>query len=113
MADNYIQPGAILTTNNDSGGALEAGDPILCGNTLRVYINDCASLADGPAYSEGAFTLAATAADAWDDGAILYWNAGTSAITDTAGANQAVGIAVGDKAALATTCVMKLWPFLV
>lgn len=113
MANNFIQAGLVLTTTNGTGSTVTAGSPIAAGATLRIAINDIANGASGPCLAEGVFTIDATAAEDWADGDILYWVAGTSKLSDTAGANKAVAIAVGAKAALATTCNAKLWPCLV
>ncbi|HUU32192.1 MAG TPA: DUF2190 family protein [Phycisphaerae bacterium] len=108
MADNYIEAGRVLPTTNGTGSALAAGKPILVGATLRVFLVDCANGASAAATTEGVWTLDATSAEDWADGAALYWVAGTAKISDTVGANTFVGWAVGAKVALATTAQMKL-----
>lgn len=113
MANTFIQDGLVLTTTNSTGSTVSAGDPILAGSTLRIAINDIANGASGPCYAEGVFTIDATTADTFDDGQILYWNAGTSKLTETAGSNKAVAIAVGAKDGSTATCSAKLWPCLV
>jgi len=108
MADNFIQRGDLLTTANGTGVDVAAGGVLVVGATCRVALNDIADGASGPAYAEGVFNLAATSADDWADGAALYWDAATSKLTDTAGANVLIGYAVALKAALAVTANVKL-----
>jgi len=108
MATNYVQDGKRLATANGSGGDLVSGAPILAGAQLRVYLVDCASLATAEAATEGVFTLTATTADDWADGAALYWDTNTSKLTDTSAGNTFVGWAVGAKVAQTTTAQIKL-----
>ena len=115
MANNFIQPGLVLATANATGASIAAGAPIAAGVTLRVAINTIANGASGPAYAEGVFSFSTfvTVADAWADGAILYWDPATDKLTDVPGVLNAVAIAVAAKLGAATTANAKLWPFLV
>jgi len=110
MATNQRFNGNPQPTSNDTGATVAAGAPIIAGAGLRVAVNDIADGASGPAYSEGVFTLDATSADVWSDGELLYWDAATEKLTDTAGTNIQPGHAFGDKAALAKTADIKLQP---
>jgi predicted RecA/RadA family phage recombinase len=111
MATNFVQLGKILSTANATGSTILAGLPILAGNMWRIAINDIAHLASGPAFAEGVFTLPATSADAWADGALLYWDPATSKLTNVAGALKVIGHAVDLKAALTLTAKVKLAAF--
>ena len=110
MATNYVQPGNLLTTENDTGADLDSGDVIVVGGMIRVALNDIADGASGPAYAEGVFTLAANSAEAWLDGLPLCWDADNGHLTAVAGSHVMAGFAVGDKAASATTANVKLYP---
>ena len=100
MADNYRQPGERLATTNGSGVDVASGGVIVAGNQVRVALVAIANGDTGECAVAGVYELAATSADAWDDGDLLYWDAATSMLTDTVAANPQIGFAVGDKAAL-------------
>ena len=95
-------------TTNGSGSDVGSGGVIVAGNQVRVALVALANGDSGECAVAGVWKLDATSADAWDDGDILYWNAGTSKLTDTVGANKQAGFAVGDKAALETTAEVLL-----
>ena len=102
MADNYIQDGDILATTNGSGTDVDAGGVLVIGDSIRVAVNDIAKTASGEAFAHGVFELPATTADNWADGDVLYWDASTGKLTDTAASNTVAGHAVGIKAVSAT-----------
>lgn len=99
----YLGDGKILTVTNASGSTYSAGGPVLCGARYRIPINDIANGASGPAHAEGVFGLAATTADSWADGAVLYWDPATSKLTNVAGSLTQIGTAVGAKVATTQT----------
>ena len=110
MATNYVQPGDLLTTENDTGADLDNGDVIVVGGMVRVALNDIDDGDSGPAYTEGVFTLAANTSEAWLDGLPLYWDADNEELTAVAGSHVMAGFAVGDKATSTATANVKLFP---
>ena len=108
MADNFIQPGDVLTTANDTGATISSGDPCIVFGGIRIAINDIADGASGPAYDAGVIKLTAKASDTWSDGDRVYWDNTEEELTATADDNFFAGYASGDKAAAATTANVKL-----
>ena len=99
MAVTLPPSGFVFDTNNDSGGAFVAGDPWVVGDTVRVFAEDVANTANGVAFATGLVKgLAATTAETWDDGDILYWDSSNEWLTTTAAGNTVCGFAAGDKA---------------
>lgn len=88
---NFIKPGDTLTLvapyNVSSGGGM------LVGSIFGVATETALSGATVEAALEGVFDLAKTAAEAWTQGAVLYWNDTTKALTTTASTNKRVGYA--------------------
>jgi len=108
MTTKYVAPGDVMNTENDSGSALSAGDPIVKGAQVRVAIDDIAADATGPCAVEGIWTLTAANDEAWVDGTPLYWDQGNSKLTATAGAHPLAGFAAGAKAETTATADIKL-----
>lgn len=88
---NFIKPGDTLTLvapyNVSSGGGM------LVGSIFGVATETVLSGASVEATLEGVFELAKTTAEAWTQGAVLYWNDTTKALTTTASTNKRVGYA--------------------
>jgi len=108
MATNWVYAGKRINTTNGSGSDVSSGGVIVEGDQVRVAIVDIANGASGACATEGVFTLAATSADVWSDGDVLWWDSTNAKLTDSAVSDVLAGIAIGDKASLATTANVKL-----
>lgn len=106
---NFVQnPGK---RNYVAGADIASGEvigPVGTGSLFFVAATDIANGQEGAVYDEGHFQLDATAADAWGDGDVLYWDPATDKLTDVAGLLKKIGVAVGAKAAAATSAVVNL-----
>jgi len=74
-----------------AGGTYTSGTPVLIGNVLVVPLSDATSGDVVECQVRGRVKLDKTTAEAWTQGATLYWNAGTSKLTTTASTNYVVG----------------------
>jgi predicted RecA/RadA family phage recombinase len=80
---NYRSAGEdVLWTN--TGAAVVSGQVIVLGAMIAVAKNDIAAGAVGSLLAKGEVELAATSANTWTTGDVLYWNAGTAMLTSTA-----------------------------
>lgn len=88
---NFIKPGDTLTLvapyNVSSGGGM------LVGSIFGVATETVLSGASVEAALDGVYELAKTTGEAWTQGAVLYWNDTTKALTTTAASNKRVGYA--------------------
>ena len=92
MANQFVQAGKLIDYT-PSGAAVSAGQVVLC--TDRVFVAPLA-IADGALGSlatEGVWTIQKTTGEAWTLGQKLYWVAGTSKASTTAGSNKVMGYA--------------------
>lgn len=98
---NYKQAGEIMTV--PAPAAVASGDFVVVGAFFGVAQAAAASGADVNIVREGVFTLPKATGTAWTKGDKLYWDAGASKFTKTAGGNLAVGVAAADAASGDTT----------
>lgn len=108
MAAKFLGEGRRMNYTNGTSAAISSGDVVVITPRIGVAQADIAVGATGALRLCGVCDLDATSADSWSAGATLYWNATTSKLTDTAGANPTAGIAFEDKAALTTTAAVIL-----
>lgn len=80
-----------------AGGAISAGDPIYLNGVLYVAQTDATLGVDYSAAIDGVWNLPATALEGWTKGDALYWDPGTSLLTNVAGALVRVGTAYAAK----------------
>lgn len=88
----YIQDGDFLNYT-PSGAAVTAGQPVLCGDRVFVAPNAIADGVLGALATEGVWEFGKTTGEAWAFGQKLYWVAGTSKASTTAGSNKVCGYA--------------------
>jgi len=93
MANNFVQPGHVLTLTAPSGG-VTSGSGYLIGTLFVVALHDAAAGEKFEGQRTGVFQLPKTSAQAWSEGAEIYWNgtAATTASTD----NDLIGYATAD-----------------
>lgn len=88
---NYIQNGAIVTMAAPS--ALASGAGALVGTIFGVAQADAASGADVELVRTGVFTLPKVAAQAWTQGAKVYWDDTAKNVTTVVTSNTLIGAA--------------------
>lgn len=108
MAAKYPEGYEVLATVNGTGGALVAGDAIVCGDGIRILCEDLANGVTGPAFSRGKFTLNAESALAWADGAALFWKATEKELSNSSAGNTFAGHAAGAKTGGSATASVVL-----
>lgn len=92
MADNYKQPGKVLTFTAPSGGVV-SGSAYMMGAILAVALASAAETEPFEGQVEGVWTLDKTSAQAWTVGAKIYWNASTSKADSDATTGPLIGVA--------------------
>jgi predicted RecA/RadA family phage recombinase len=96
MAKNFIQPGNTVTvTNEDVTGAVDiaSGEGFLVGSLFGVAQGDIAVGADGEIDVRGVWRVAKVSAQAWTQGAKIYWDNAARLFTTTSSGNKLVGVA--------------------
>lgn len=76
-----------------AGGAITSGEAALIGGILGVASKSGVSGDVIPYLVTGVFYLPKTTAEAWTQGAVLYWDNTTKKLTTTAASNKLVGCA--------------------
>lgn len=107
MSTTFIQPGDILTFTAPGGG-VTAGTPVLIGDTLVVPTATVAAGLTFQGKTTGVFTCPKTAAQAWAEGVILYWDNTAKSFTTTSTANRRMGAAAVAALAADTTGAVRL-----
>lgn len=97
MAKNFVQPGQVLTLTAPTGGVV-SGNAYLIGALLCIALGTAAQGEQFEAQVTGVWRLPKTAAQAWTEGAAVYWNTTTKLATTTATGNTFIGHAVADAA---------------
>lgn len=103
---NFLNPGetvAVLAPR-----ALTAGEGALVGALFGVANSAAASGAAVELSRRGVFTLAKTSAQAWTQGAKLYWDNSGFVATTTASGNTLIGVAMEIAANPSATGVVLL-----
>jgi len=88
----FVQPGDILSLTAPSGGVV-SGTAYLIGSVVIVAL---VSAAEGESFSAmltGVVEHAKVSAQAWTEGAKLYWDDAAKDFTTTAAGNTLVGVA--------------------
>lgn len=88
---NYIQNGAVVTIA--APYVLVSGAGALVGAIFGVAQAAAASGADVELVRSGVFTLPKVSAQAWTQGAKLYWDDAAKMVTTTASGNTEIGAA--------------------
>ena len=103
---NFIQKGDTITLtapyNVSSGGGL------LVGSIFGVASNDASSGNDVETATQGVFSIAKTSAQAWTQGALIYWDDTNKVCTTTSSTNKLVGTATAAAANPSSTGYVRL-----
>lgn len=86
MANNFQQPGDVITWTNGTGSAVVSGQVVRVGNILGVALVDIASTASGSVALSGVFTVPKVSAAVIAQGESLTWDASVAAFDDNAAA---------------------------
>lgn len=103
---NYIQKGDNLTVQAPAD--LTAGAGVLVGAIFGVAQGAAVNGAEVVIVRSGVFELPKTSAQAWTQGAKLYWNDTTKVVTTAASGNTAIGAAAAAAANPSTTGLVLL-----
>ncbi len=97
MANNFQQPGDVITWTNGTGAAVVSGQVVRIGNILGVALVDIASTASGSVALSGVFTVPKVSGAVIAQGESLTWDASAAAFDDNA-ATPATGDVTGPPA---------------
>lgn len=93
MAQNYRQPGEVLTMTAPTGG-LKSGDGCLFGALFGVAQFDALQTEEVEVATEGVWTLAKpNSVISFAEGALVYWDLSEAECTSTAATNYLIGVA--------------------
>lgn len=104
---NFIQPGDVLTLTAPAGGVV-SGTAYKIGQLLVVAAITADAAAAFEGKTTGVFTLPKATAQAFAEGALVYWDNTAKKITTTALGNLLVGVAVAAALAADTTGLIRL-----
>lgn len=88
----FVQPGEVLPLTAPSGGVV-SGTAYLIGSLVVIALVDAAETVRFSAMLTGVVEHAKVSAQAWSEGAKLYWDNSAKLFTTTAGGNTLVGVA--------------------
>lgn len=105
---NFKQDGKVLDLTAPSGGVV-AGQAYKIGQLLVVATVSAAETEIFAALTEGVVELPKTSAQAWTEGALIYWDPSPGeATTATTAGNHLIGTAVAAAANPSATGLVKL-----
>lgn len=107
MGRNYVQPGNTLTLTAPSGGVV-SGTVYLIGTLLVVAQATVAQTLPFEGKVTGVFTVPKTNAQAWTEGAKVYWDNTAKEFTTTSTSNTLAGVAAAAAANPSTTGNVRL-----
>lgn len=103
---NFVQIGDVL--DYTPGSAVSSGAVVVMGVRVGIAVADIAANATGAVRVKGVVELAKLSTDTPAQGALLYWDAGNSRLTTTAGSNVLAGYAAKAAGNGATTVWLHL-----
>ena len=102
----YSQPGDIMEFA--APYARESGEGALIGTIFGVAMADLANAERGNFAVEGVFSLKKTSAQAWTEGAKIYWDNTNKECTTTSTSNTLIGVAAAVAANPSSTGYVRL-----
>lgn len=108
MAKNFIQKGATLTVT--AGSTVASGDVVEQGSFVGVAQIDGESGDEIEVCVEGVWEVPKVSAQAWTQGATVYWDSGAGLATTASSGNTKMGYAAAAAANPSSTGRVKLWP---
>ncbi|GGE75899.1 hypothetical protein GCM10011533_30340 [Streptosporangium jomthongense] len=107
MATNFVQPGQVLTLTAPSGG-VTSGTGKLIGSLFVVALHDAAAGESFEGQLTGVWRLPKTSAQAWTEGAAIYWDGSKATTADGSGSNALIGHAASAAANPSATGLVRL-----
>lgn len=107
MALNYQQEGDVIDFTAPAGGVL-AGTAYLIGQLLVVALVSAAAGATFSGKATGVWELPKLSAQAWTEGALVYWDNSNKRLTTVATGNTLVGVAAAAAANPSATGLARL-----
>ena len=104
---NFIQPGKVLTCTAPTGG-VESGKGYKIGQLFVVATHGAAAGAPFEGMTTGVFQLPKLSAQAWTEGALVYWDADDAQCTTVASGNLLIGCAGAAAANPSPTGIVRL-----
>jgi predicted RecA/RadA family phage recombinase len=105
MATNFVQPGQVLTLTAPSGG-VTSGSGYLIGAMFVVALHSAVAGESFEGQLTGVWSLPKTSAQAWTEGAALYWDG--SKVTTAESTNALIGHAASSAANPSATGLVRL-----
>lgn len=105
--NNYLQPGNVVTLTAPAGG-VTSGNGYQIGQLFVVAANTAAEGAEFEGQTCGVFTLPKTSAQAWTEGALVYWDTAQDEVTTVVAGNLLIGIAAAAAANPSSTGEVRL-----
>lgn len=102
---NYIQPGDTITV--EAPAAVDSGDGVKVGVLFGVAVFDAANGDPVEITTRGVFELPKVSAQAWTEGAAIYWT-GTNCTTATTAGNLLIGVAAAAADNPSATGIVRL-----
>lgn len=103
---NFVQPGRTLSVTAPAD--VKSGDLVIVGSLFGVAFADATSGNAVEIGTEGVFELPKTSAQAWTEGAKIYWIAADKAATTVASGNTLIGHASAAAANPSATGTVRL-----
>lgn len=88
---NFVQPGDVLTVIAPADVA--SGDLVLVGSLFGIATASAKAGAELEVTAGGVYDLPKVSAQAWTQGAALYWDPAAKLVTSVAGALTKIGVA--------------------
>ena len=104
---NYIQPGDSVSLTAPAGGVV-SGTGYLIGTAFVVAAHSADASAAFTGQVTGVFTLPKVSAQAWTEGAAIYWDNTAKNVTTTSSGNTKIGVAAAAAANPSATGVVRL-----
>ena len=104
---NFVQPGKALNLTAPSGG-VTAGVALLIVGLIVVPATDADETKTFSGHTEGVFTLAKNAGEAFAEGDVVYFDVSEGDFTKTATGNYRAGVAVAAALSAATEADIRL-----
>lgn len=104
---NYVSSGKVMEYTAPSGG-VTSGTGVLIGSLLVIPTFSAAEAAKFTGVAVGVVTHAKTSAQAWTEGAKLYWDNSAKVFTTTSSGNTLVGVAAAAAANPSATGSVRL-----
>ncbi|WP_412506152.1 DUF2190 family protein [Roseovarius sp. SYSU LYC5161] len=108
MAKNYIRAGQTITAT--SGSSISSGDIIVLGSLVGITMTDAESGEEHEVAIEGVWEVPKVSAQAWTQGAAIYWDSSAYKATTASSGNTKMGYAAEAAGNPSATGRVKLWP---